>query len=322
MSYNVDTGMYEGYIYLILNDISPEQIYVGQTITTPQLRWNQHLRQVKEHSYTDKLHNKMGFYGTGHFGLDIIETCYGASREELIEKLDEREIYYISLFDSYNNGLNMTRGGRNGVDHVKRPVIQYDLYGKQIAEFESVDDLKKHLSKTCVSSIYACCYDEIKYAYGFVWRYKGDELNKYPLPTDSEVNEANIRIKSLGKIKQYSLVGDLVRIYSSINDAVNATNVSRRQIVWSCSGTKVTGGNFVWRFEEDDFDSLKNNREKFKQVFQYDKNLNLINVYPSTREASRVTGVCRTSIGNACRGDQRVAGGFLWSYQQLNNISY
>ena len=105
MSYNLETQLYEGYIYVISNDINPEQIYIGQTSTTPDVRWRGHVWQTSNHTYTDRLHNKMSKYGIEHFGLDVIEVLRCESKQSLIDQLDNKEIYYISLFDSYNNGL-------------------------------------------------------------------------------------------------------------------------------------------------------------------------------------------------------------------------
>lgn len=42
MAYNKETGMYEGFIYIIFNDIDPEKVYIGQTLDTPEKRWNGH----------------------------------------------------------------------------------------------------------------------------------------------------------------------------------------------------------------------------------------------------------------------------------------
>lgn len=46
----------------------------------------------------------MRLYGIENFDFEIIEECP-------IEELDEKEIYYIKLFDSYNTGYNNTYGG-------------------------------------------------------------------------------------------------------------------------------------------------------------------------------------------------------------------
>ena len=43
MAFNKETGMYEGFIYLITNKINGKQ-YIGQTITTIKERFYQHIK--------------------------------------------------------------------------------------------------------------------------------------------------------------------------------------------------------------------------------------------------------------------------------------
>ena len=50
MSYNKETGMYEGYIYLITNKINGKQ-YIGQTVKTVQKRWSRHLADSKNFDF-------------------------------------------------------------------------------------------------------------------------------------------------------------------------------------------------------------------------------------------------------------------------------
>lgn len=50
-------------------------------------------------------------YGVESFSYEIIMQIYGETKEELREKLDELEKYYISKYDSYRKGYNMTEGG-------------------------------------------------------------------------------------------------------------------------------------------------------------------------------------------------------------------
>ena len=42
MSFNKETGLYEGYIYKIVNDVN-DKIYIGQTRRTVEERWNYHI---------------------------------------------------------------------------------------------------------------------------------------------------------------------------------------------------------------------------------------------------------------------------------------
>lgn len=90
-----------GYIYIVINDIN-HKVYIGQTSTSLKQRWH-------EHTHTDlnngsHFHNALLKYGIDKFHMYLLEEC-------TIDQLNEREIYYISIFDSYTNGYNMTPGG-------------------------------------------------------------------------------------------------------------------------------------------------------------------------------------------------------------------
>lgn len=317
MSYNIETGLYEGYIYCIENLIDHMK-YIGQTSQTIGIRWSGHKMACKE-KQNYHLYNAMNFYGIDNFIIYEIEKVSKRTKECLNDMLNILERKYIEKFNTYNNGYNNTVGGKNS-NGQERSVKQYSLDGDFIQEFRSVDSLKEYLNKDCISSIYTCCYGDIKYAYGYVWRFSEDDIHKYALPNSKEKEEAIIRVKSKGKIYQYSLLGQLLHIYPNVDTAVTLTGVDRSRIISSCSGNNVTGSGYMWRFEGDNLSSIKSTRDKFKTVYQYNRNHELLNVFVSTREASRVTGVNRNSIGENCRGNQKTAGGFIFSYEILQPL--
>ena len=314
MAYNKNTNLYEGYIYLILNTVYPDKIYVGQTSVTPNNRWKGHMLQAKEskHNNTDKLHNYMARYGIENFGLTVIEMITCKTKDELIDRLNEKEIYYIDRFDTYKNGLNSTRGGRNAMDHKKRPVIQYDLDGNIIKEHESIDSLKEMFDS--VSTIYDCClHNNARYAYGYLWKYK-DDLTPLPKLTDSEKREAINRYKMRCPIYEYYYNGILLNIYNNIDDLLKINpNITREQVLLCCSGRNYGTDLKIYRFEGDSFDKYKTFRDKPKIVEQYDINGNLIHVYASARLADYAYGGKGSVISNACRNN-KIAYGFIWKY--------
>ncbi len=57
-------------------------------------------------------------------------------------------------------------------------------------------------------------------------------------------------------------------------------------------------------------------KTKNKPVRQLTKDNQLIAKYPSTREAARQTGYAQSHIAACCRGEQKSAYGFLWSYDR------
>ena len=94
-----------GFIYLITNNVNNKK-YVGQTIGSIQERWNQHLRATRDKG-SRHLYDAIKKYGYQSFSIQKIE-------EVLNEQLNERECFWISYYDSFKNGYNMTSGGEGG----------------------------------------------------------------------------------------------------------------------------------------------------------------------------------------------------------------
>ena len=65
------------YIYKITNLIN-SKIYIGQTIRSINVRWNQHKSESFNnhgHGYNYHLHNAIRKYGSDNFKIEIIEQC-------------------------------------------------------------------------------------------------------------------------------------------------------------------------------------------------------------------------------------------------------
>lgn len=54
-----------------------------------------------------------------------------------------------------------------------------------------------------------------------------------------------------------------------------------------------------------------------KKCYQYDLNKKLISIFPSTQEASRLTGILQSNITACCRGEYKTTHGYIFSYQSL-----
>lgn len=109
--------MKTGFIYIIRNN-SNSKVYVGQTKVDMKLRWKEHLRHS---DYGSQLINRaMKKHGKENFYMDLLENC-------LLEEIDEREVYYIDLFDSTDKtkGYNVSIGGNT--PRFKRQIIDTEL---------------------------------------------------------------------------------------------------------------------------------------------------------------------------------------------------
>ena len=94
-----------GKIYIITNDVN-NKVYIGQTIQTLRKRFTGHCCYSKsDRSSSMYIKRAIHKYGKDKFHISLLEECP-------IEKLNDREVYWISKYDSYNQGYNLTLGGQ------------------------------------------------------------------------------------------------------------------------------------------------------------------------------------------------------------------
>ena len=124
----------KGIIYSILNKVNGHR-YIGQTQQDLNKRWTQHLQESK--TFNDRpLYRAINKYGVGMFTVRIIE-------EDIpIDKLSERECYWIEQFDTYKNGYNATTGGEGGtIREDIREKISSSMQGK-IKSDEHIENIR------------------------------------------------------------------------------------------------------------------------------------------------------------------------------------
>lgn len=129
-----------GFIYIIKNDIN-SKVYIGQTTRALKDRWKEHLRTKCSKNENSMLIKKaIHKYGSSHFRIELLEVCNKAS-------LNEREMYYIHLYNSYHQGYNRTLGGQSGSKPIKlknkqNEIVELYQYGfsiKYLAQEYNVD---------------------------------------------------------------------------------------------------------------------------------------------------------------------------------------
>lgn len=79
--------------------------YIGQTRRTIEKRWHEH----NTRSANTTLYHALQKYNPQDWKVEVIETCSS------LDELEEREKHWIEIFDTYNNGYNMTKGGNGWI---------------------------------------------------------------------------------------------------------------------------------------------------------------------------------------------------------------
>ena len=94
----------KGLIYCV-HCISTGKKYIGQTIQKLQYRINDHFCRSSNSQY--KFHRAIEKYGKNNFIYGVIEECD-------FSIINEREMYWIGVYDTFKNGYNSDTGGLNG----------------------------------------------------------------------------------------------------------------------------------------------------------------------------------------------------------------
>lgn len=232
MSVIINGKEYYGIIYKIENIITHE-IYIGQT-THPRgfngrydFKGNGIERVYKKllgNEIRKERHNQHLRRSIKKFGFDAFKVIEVFDVAETLEELNEKESYYISLFDSYKNGYNQSFGG-DSVSGYNRPtgkdcfnskrICQINLDGELIKIWDCATDASNELSID-QSSISMVCKCERKTAGGFVWVHEKDyDLNK----DYSRTPQIKDRGKGTNPVLMLSENNDIIKEFYSINNA-------------------------------------------------------------------------------------------------------
>ena len=135
----------EGFIYKITNKVNGKS-YIGQTRNTVEFRWRQHYK-AKDNKY---FHRAIQKYGKENFEVTTLEKCD-------VEKLNDREIYYINKYNTFGDGYNLTKGGQNSNYfnlHKLEDTVDIKKFEQYILEFKPLaTEVAKHFG-ICKCSVY------------------------------------------------------------------------------------------------------------------------------------------------------------------------
>lgn len=266
------------YIYSLKDPETNEIRYVGKT-TNINTRLKAHITRSKHNKYHSarwvQSVLKRGFRPI----IELIEEC---NEENWVEKEKYWIAYYRELFDLTNildggeGGFVKTREGSKWSDEqrknnaiariglrvnhtkegnekrkkgvigyynkYKKPVLQYDLDGNFIKEWESAVDAGKEL-KISYSDINRSCKKENLTTAGFQWRYKnGDiknQINKYFKP-ESVSNKAVIQLTKNGE--------EIIQ-YKSLSEVKQILGISVTNLCNCLTGRSKTAGGFKWKYK-------------------------------------------------------------------------
>jgi hypothetical protein len=190
-----------------------------------------------------------------------------------------------------------------------RPIVQYALTGKRIAQFVSVSEASGETGFNA-SSLLECAHRRMKTSHGFVWRFIGD------------IYKGEYSQHRIGKpVTQYTKEGKKIKVYPTIEAAARATGLTSANIQKNVSGSNKTAGGYVWKFSTDSevkrlgtLPEIHIERAALpgKEVIQYSLEGKKLATYKSISEAARVCKLPASNISFVVDKFNLSAAGYVW----------
>lgn len=134
-------------IYAIKNKVN-NKMYIGKSVNIND-RLKRHKKEIKLKIHKNKhLQSAWYFYGEDNFEILILERC----KKDL---LNQKEIFWIEFYDSFNNGYNKTKGGDGGAMHpdIAKMVGEHNKGNKYHLGMSHSKETKKLLSKIATADL-------------------------------------------------------------------------------------------------------------------------------------------------------------------------
>ncbi len=205
------------YIYKIENKING-MVYIGQTNKeNPIKRFKEHIRDSRKEKLKHRpLYKDFNKYGIENFSFEILEET---------EFSDDREIYFIKLYNSTINGYNISLGGkgRKTINHSEKEIIDFYIDNPCI--------------KDC-ANFFGICTDSVS----SILRRNNIEIKdtSYILK-----NKYSLKVVMIDKI-----TGDEIRIFDSASEAEKMVGNGKRcgHISDVCKGKRKSAFGYLWKY--------------------------------------------------------------------------
>ena len=269
-------------IYTITNKINNKK-YIGQSQNI-KVRWKNHKAELRHNHHSNTyLQNSWNKYGEHNFEFKIIEECN-------IEKLDEKEMYWIEFYNTVDPecGYNLNNGGgsNRGIkfsEETKRKMSEnhadvsgenHPMYGKTLYDIlneEEIAEWKQRISNT------------INY-----------KINQGLLPNI-------VPVACLNNRKVYPTIMEAHR-----DTGVTASNISmcvKKEREFCLSNNTYYVFKSVEEYNLMTEEEIKNALNIVKPISKSAKKVVCLNnniVYDSLKIAENETGICYSQISNCC----------------------
>lgn len=115
-------------------------------------------------------------------------------------------------------------------------------------------------------------------------------------------------------IYQYDIsTGRLINKHDCLQNASKVVNAKKQDISRTCLSVNSIYKDFYWNYEYKEPFRVDEDKRK-KKVLCNNIEEDKVIEFNSISEASKQTGICKSSIAKVCRGERKTSGGYYWEF--------
>jgi hypothetical protein len=245
-------------IYAIINPMTGDPVYVGQTVKTLGRRLSNHLLSAKTKNTAIHVWIKSILDNGGKPGIKLI-------KEVDNKEGDYWESYYISLYNSQGFSLyNNFSGGKLNQKVIKDfdrnittevQIVILDENNNLLSIEKSIAEVQRKLNidREKIREVLVGKRNQGNNVWKTVHSYKGYVFvykDKYDPNKDYTVQRRLINRGRINRVlQQYDLENNLISEYISTLEAEKITNVGSSEISRCCTGKGKTAGGYIWKYK-------------------------------------------------------------------------
>ena len=233
-------------IYMITCNVNNKS-YIGQSIDINRRRCH-HLAALRGNKHFNQhLQNAYNKYKEYNFSWTVLEYC----SEDV---LNDREMYWIAYYDTYNNGFNANEGGSANRDFDRTDEFR-ERMSKIIKDvWENSDERRQEFSQRMLGEnnpMYGR-HGDLNPAYGK--SRSGDKNGMYGRKHTDKSKELN-RQAHLGAKNKNSkpvICVETGEIFASQGEVKRLKGINDTSVNKCCRGVKKTAGGYHWRYATEE----------------------------------------------------------------------
>lgn len=290
--------------YSIYRIVSPSnRVYIGQTNNLKR-RLNDY-KKLKNCEGQKLLYKSFLKYGIKNHKIEVLfDNVFN------VDNIDEKEIELIRIYKDLGISLNIRDGGNKIVNHLEKPVAQFDIEGNFLQKFKSMSYAAYCLNGS-PSNISLAITSSKGYSLGYLWLFY-DDYERGIKPVWKNKGKSKFRIP----VNKFDLSGNFICTYPNIVEAAKDSNVSDTEIHTNLNNITGRAGDFI--FSRENFVSPYKNK-KIKKFYQFDKKGNLIQEWESVKSCIETLNITECTVRSSLNNNCLAANKYIFSYNSKCN---